>query len=223
MDIIFILIRITGLVLFGFDQAYQYNLDYLPPFVAAFIVIVAYWLYDVEEVDGETMLIIKPGQTIVGVMGMSRRELMVPAENGLIERSMERVYAIIGISPEEFAEEIRFHGTLYGRQQAVFNDLDRQRKILIATLKEKHRGLIWERNKGKTGTDREKDTDGRLDDLARCDPEYKAFSNQMKDEEIKLSEIGEEYFKRRNIKDLLTDILKTARAEMHYLQTANNL
>ncbi len=69
MTVLFILIRIFGLIMFGFNAAHGYNLDYIPPFVAAFIVIVAYWFIDVDDeggLIGHDMVILRPGQIIKG-------------------------------------------------------------------------------------------------------------------------------------------------------------
>lgn len=146
------------------------------------------------------------------------RELIARAPESALN---ERTIAITGIDTDELLENIRDKGMEYGSAKNAIDHVERMRKVKIAQLKEKHRAEIAKRNQGKDKADREKDTDGRLEDLARSDGEYIQFLQEQNKAEEAFNPIENDFFHERRKYDLLLEQMKLARAEMHYLQQSS--
>ena len=92
----------------------------------------------------------------------------------------QRVHSAVGGSIDELIEEVRFLSVEYGKQKNHVEDLEHFRKSLIAKLMEEHRERIREHNKTAKAEDKEKATEGRLENLARSDGRYEEFLQSLR-------------------------------------------
>ena len=121
---------------------------------------------------------------------------------------------ITGIDTDSLIEEVRTSGVEYGLQRNYVEDLEHERKIIIARLMEHYR----EDQKSKGNS---KPTVQQLDNLARSDNQYSEFLQVLKAAKDQLTHKESSHFSKRHKLDMLLEQMKLARAEMHYLQQSS--
>ena len=146
-----------------------------------------------------------------------------PSPAPVAREAAQRSNAITGTDSDILIEEVRALGTAYGLQKNIVDDMEHRRKVIIAQVIEDYREKLLKENREKEAADRVKVTETMLDNLARAGSRYVAFLDMLKEEKDALTHIQEQYFSKRNTLDLLLEQMKLARAEMHYIQTSNNL
>ena len=140
------------------------------------------------------------------------RQLIAKAPESAINQLTSN---ITGVDTDHLIEEVRTSGVEYGLQRNYVEDLEHERKIIIARLMEHHR------TDQKNNHNNAKPTVQQLDNLARSDKQYSEFLQVLKAAKDQLTHKESSHFSKRHKLDMLLEQMKLARAEMHYLQQSS--